>query len=54
MGRLDANGMTIAWNHRFAGSSVIARWLPPAFDKGLDPDTTEGAIIFGHHGRAIR
>src|SRR5262249_26484482 len=26
------------------GSSVIARWLPPAFKDGLDPDSTEGAI----------
>ena len=25
-------------------SSMIARWLPPAFKDGLDPDTTEGAI----------
>ncbi len=41
---LDARGRPIAWNNRFAGSSVIARWLPPAFAKGLDPDTTEGAI----------
>ena len=41
---LDDKGMPIAWNHRFAGSSVIARWLPPAFNEGLDPDTTEGAI----------
>jgi isoquinoline 1-oxidoreductase beta subunit len=36
--------MPVAWNHRFAGSSIIARYLPPAFNKGLDPDTTEGAI----------
>jgi isoquinoline 1-oxidoreductase beta subunit len=36
--------MPVAWNHRFAGSSIIARWLPPAFNNGLDPDTTEGAI----------
>jgi len=36
--------MPIAWTHRFAGSSVIARWLPPAFKNGLDPDSTEGAI----------
>src|SRR5713226_5161868 len=43
-GGLDAKGMPVAWNHRFAGSSVIARWLPPAFNNGLDPDTTEGAI----------
>ncbi len=41
---LDGKGMPIAWNHRFAGSSIIARWLPPAFNNGLDPDTTEGAI----------
>jgi len=41
---LDAKGMPVAWNHRFAGSSIIARWLPPAFKNGLDGDTTEGAI----------
>ena len=41
---LDEKGMPVAWNNRFAGSSVIARWLPPAFKNGLDPDTTEGAI----------
>jgi isoquinoline 1-oxidoreductase subunit beta len=41
---LDAKGMPIAWNNRFAGSSVIARWLPPGFNNGLDPDSTEGAI----------
>jgi isoquinoline 1-oxidoreductase subunit beta len=41
---LDEKGKPVAWDHRFAGSSVIARWLPPAFKDGLDPDTTEGAI----------
>jgi isoquinoline 1-oxidoreductase beta subunit len=41
---LDDKGMPVAWNNRFAGSSVIARWLPPGFNNGLDPDTTEGAI----------
>ena len=41
---LDAKGRPVAWNNRFAGSSVIARWLPPGFKNGLDPDTTEGAI----------
>jgi isoquinoline 1-oxidoreductase beta subunit len=41
---LDAKGMPVAWNHRFAGSSVVARWAPPLFNNGLDPDTTEGAI----------
>jgi isoquinoline 1-oxidoreductase beta subunit len=41
---LDERGRPIAWSHRFAGSSVIARWLPPGFKDGLDPDSTEGAI----------
>src|SRR5437870_2483679 len=41
---LDAKGMPVAWNNRFAGSSIIARWLPPGFNNGLDSDTTEGAI----------
>ncbi len=40
---LDGDGMPVAWTHRFAGSSVIARWLPPAFNNGLDPDTIDGA-----------
>src|SRR5262252_907118 len=41
---LNEKGMPIAWSNRFAGSSVIARWLPPGFKDGLDPDSTEGAI----------
>jgi isoquinoline 1-oxidoreductase beta subunit len=41
---LDDKGMPVAWSHRFAGSSIIARYLPPGFKNGLDPDTTEGAI----------
>jgi isoquinoline 1-oxidoreductase subunit beta len=41
---LDDKGMPVAWRHRFAGSSVIARWAPPFFKDGLDGDTTEGAI----------
>jgi isoquinoline 1-oxidoreductase beta subunit len=41
---LDDQGRPIAWNHRFAGSSVIARWLPPGFSNGLDPDSVDGAV----------
>ena len=41
---VDERGRPLAWHHRFAGSSVMARWLPPAFNNGLDPDTTDGAI----------
>ena len=43
-GGLDEKGKPVAWDHRFAGSSVIARYLPHAFNKGVDPDTAEGAI----------
>src|SRR6516164_845614 len=41
---LDEQNRPVAWKNRFAGSSVIARWLPPGFKNGLDPDSTEGAI----------
>jgi isoquinoline 1-oxidoreductase beta subunit len=43
-GGLDEKGMPVAWTRRFAGSSVIARYIPGAFKDGLDPDSTEGAI----------
>jgi isoquinoline 1-oxidoreductase subunit beta len=41
---LDAAGRLIAWQHRFAGSSILARFAPPAFKDGLDPDSTDGAV----------
>ena len=40
---LDKSGMPVAWSHRSAGSSIYARWHPPAFKDGLDPDVLEGA-----------
>ncbi len=40
---LDADGMPIAWHDRITGSSVFARWVPPAFKNGFDSDTIEGA-----------
>jgi isoquinoline 1-oxidoreductase subunit beta len=41
---LDKRGKPVAWSNRFAGSSILARFAPPFFKDGLDPDTTEGAI----------
>jgi isoquinoline 1-oxidoreductase beta subunit len=41
---LDDKGRPVAWKNRYAGSSVMARFAPPGFVNGLDPDTTEGAI----------
>ena len=40
---LDAQGAPVAWSHRLTGSSILARWAPPAFKNGLDGDTIEGA-----------
>ena len=40
---LDANGMPVAWSHRFCGSSVMARYSPPDFKDGYDFDTVDGA-----------
>jgi isoquinoline 1-oxidoreductase beta subunit len=41
--RLDGKGMPQAWFHRVTGSSVMARFAPPAVKNGIDPDAVEGA-----------
>jgi isoquinoline 1-oxidoreductase subunit beta len=41
---LDEKGAPIAWKHRFAGSSVLARRIPAAFKDGIDSDSIEGAV----------
>jgi isoquinoline 1-oxidoreductase beta subunit len=33
----------VGWKHRVSGSSVIARFLPPGFQKGVDPDGVDSA-----------
>lgn len=40
---LDANGKPVAWQHRIVGSSIMARFAPPAFQNGVDPDAVEVA-----------
>ena len=34
----------VGWKHKVTGSAVIARWLPPAFQKGVDPDGVDSAV----------
>jgi len=34
----------IGLKYRVAGSSVIARWLPPGFQKGIDNDAVDSAV----------
>jgi isoquinoline 1-oxidoreductase beta subunit len=40
---LDAAGKPVGWEHRIAGSSILARLLGTKFD-GVDGDATEGAV----------
>ncbi|MDB5745160.1 MAG: aldehyde dehydrogenase [Massilia sp.] len=41
--RLDDRGRPAAWFHRTTGSSIMARFAPPAVKDGVDPDAVEGA-----------
>lgn len=41
--RLDDNRIR-GWKHKVSGSAVLARWLPPAFQKGVDPDGVDSAV----------
>jgi isoquinoline 1-oxidoreductase beta subunit len=41
---LDAGNKIVAWQHQIVGSSIIARFAPPAFQGGVDPDAVEVAI----------
>ncbi len=40
---LDEKGMPTAFSHRVVGSSILARWAPPALKNGLDGDAVEAA-----------
>jgi isoquinoline 1-oxidoreductase beta subunit len=33
----------VGWKHRISGSAILARFLPPAFQKGIDPDGVDSA-----------
>ena len=34
----------VAWKYKVTGSSVMARWLPPAFQHGIDIDAIDSAV----------
>src|SRR3546814_6293974 len=40
---LDAEGRPVAWTHRIAGSSIMARYYPAGVQDGVDPDAVEAA-----------
>ena len=39
-----SGGRIVGWKYRVAGSAVIARWLPPAFQNGIDIDAVDSAV----------
>jgi isoquinoline 1-oxidoreductase beta subunit len=41
---LSSDGKVSAWKYKVAGSSVMARWFPPAFQNGIDIDAVDCAV----------
>jgi isoquinoline 1-oxidoreductase subunit beta len=39
-----SNGKIVAWKYRVTGSSIMARWIPPAFQNGIDGDAVDSAV----------
>lgn len=39
-----SGGRIVAWKHKVSGSAVMARFAPPFFQKGVDPDGVDSAI----------
>src|SRR3977135_4281891 len=39
-----SDGQIVGWKYKVSGSSIIARWLPPAFEKGIDIDAIDSAV----------
>ena len=39
-----SGGKIVAWKYRVTGSSILARWLPPAFQNGIDIDAVDSAV----------
>jgi isoquinoline 1-oxidoreductase beta subunit len=39
-----ADGKIVGWKYKVAGSAILARWLPPAFQKGIDIDAIDAAV----------
>jgi isoquinoline 1-oxidoreductase subunit beta len=39
-----SDGKINGWHHRVTAASILARWLPPAFQKGVDGDAMDSAV----------
>jgi isoquinoline 1-oxidoreductase beta subunit len=38
-----SGGRIVGWKYKIAGAAILARWLPPAFQKGIDIDAIDSA-----------
>ena len=50
------DGKPVAWSHKIAGSSVMARFAAAALENGVDPDAVDGAreIVYDIPDRTLR
>jgi isoquinoline 1-oxidoreductase beta subunit len=39
-----SDGKIVGWKYKVSGASIMARWFPPGFDKGVDIDGVDSAI----------
>jgi isoquinoline 1-oxidoreductase beta subunit len=39
-----SGGKIVGWKYRVSGASIMARWLPPAFQNGIDIDAVDSAV----------
>jgi isoquinoline 1-oxidoreductase subunit beta len=39
-----SSGRIVGWKYKICGSSVMARWLPPGFQNGIDIDAVDSAV----------
>src|SRR6195256_5128488 len=39
-----SDGKIVGWKYKVSGSSILARWLPPAFENGIDIDAIDSAV----------
>jgi len=53
-GGVDAKGRLVAWEHRIAGPSILARLYPGAAKDGHDRTSTEGAKNLPYHIANLR
>jgi isoquinoline 1-oxidoreductase subunit beta len=39
-----SDGKIVGWKYKVSGAAILARWLPPAFQNGIDIDAIDSAV----------